>query len=453
MGSNVITVEVTAEDTTTTRTYTVTVTRADPFSTDARLKLLVLDGYEFSIRPLDADAAYGRSIDYSHTEATITATTNHEAASYVVKVDGVVVDDGVISLVQGNNPFTVVVTAEDGTTTKTYRGFVDRMPPSDDAKLSALTLSGVSIGTFASDTLSYTASVVHSVSQTTVTPTLNDTDASYVIKLGGVEDVDGTVSLSVGTNVITVEVTAEDGRTTKTYTVTVTRSEQCEGEGLTADILDQPKTHDGETPFTFELCFTQEPARGLGFRVIRDHLFEVTEGTIDGVGRKERGSSRRWRVTVEPAGDADVVIVQKPTKSNCESWRAVCTPDGTKLSGSESFTVDGPASQQPVNSVATGDPGIDGTLRVGSTLTANTSNIADADGMTNAVFTYQWKRIDPNSAETEAERTSPGPPPRPTSSPPTTWTRPSGWSSPSPTMRTTWSPVPSASPLTDTRRT
>ena len=32
-----------------------------------------------------------------------------------------------------------------------------------------------------------------------------------VIKLGGVEDSDGTVSLAEGSNVITVEVTAEDG--------------------------------------------------------------------------------------------------------------------------------------------------------------------------------------------------------------------------------------------------
>ena len=47
--------------------------------------------------------------------------------------------------------------------------------------------------------------------------------ASYVIKLGGEEDPDGTVALAAGSNVITVEVTAEDDSTTKTYTVTVTR--------------------------------------------------------------------------------------------------------------------------------------------------------------------------------------------------------------------------------------
>ena len=37
-------------------------------------------------------------------------------------------------------------------------------------------------------------------------------------------DTDGVISLSVGSNVITVEVTAEDDSTTRTYTVTVTRA-------------------------------------------------------------------------------------------------------------------------------------------------------------------------------------------------------------------------------------
>ena len=96
-------------------------------------------------------------------------------------------------------------------------------PLSTDATLSGLTLSGVDFGTFSSDTTLYTATVAYSVSQTTVTPTVNDSGAIYVIKLGGVTDADSTVSLSVGANVITIEVTAEDGTTTKTYTVTVTK--------------------------------------------------------------------------------------------------------------------------------------------------------------------------------------------------------------------------------------
>ena len=91
---------------------------------------------------------------------------------------------------------------------------------STDATLSALTLSGIDFGTFDSATMSYSAQVSNSVTETTVTPTVNDSGASYVIKLGGVTDADGTISLAVGSNVITTEVTAEDGETTRTYTVT-----------------------------------------------------------------------------------------------------------------------------------------------------------------------------------------------------------------------------------------
>ena len=46
-------------------------------------------------------------------------------------------------------------------------------------------------------------------------------------------------------------------------------------------------------------------------------------------------------------------------------------------------------TQQP-NTPATGAPTISGTARVGETLTADTSGIADMDGMSGALFSYQW---------------------------------------------------------------
>ena len=96
--------------------------------------------------------------------------------------------------------------------------------PSTDATLSSLELSDVPF-TFDSDTTSYEVSVAHDVEQTTVTTTANDEGASYAVKLGEETDEDGTVELSVGSNVVSVEVTAEDGESTKTYAVTVTRAE------------------------------------------------------------------------------------------------------------------------------------------------------------------------------------------------------------------------------------
>ena len=48
------------------------------------------------------------------------------------------------------------------------------------------------------------------------------------------------------------------------------------------------------------------------------------------------------------------------------------------------------ATNAPANTPATGAPTIGGTAQVGQTLTASTSGIADADGLTGAMFSYQW---------------------------------------------------------------
>ena len=225
VGSNIITVEVTAEDNATTRTYTVTVTPAEPPSTDATLKGLMLSGVDFGTFD-STTTSYTAQVANSVTQTTVTPTVNDSGASYVIKLGGVTDADGVISLAVGSNVITVEVTAEDDSTTQTYTVTVTRAePPSTDATLKGLMLSGVDFGTFDTTTTSYTAQVANSLSETTVTPEVNDSGASYVIKLGGVTDPDGVITLSVGSNIITVEVPAEDDATTRTYTVTVTRSE------------------------------------------------------------------------------------------------------------------------------------------------------------------------------------------------------------------------------------
>ena len=94
---------------------------------------------------------------------------------------------------------------------------------STDATLSALTLSNIDFGTFDPETLEYTAQVYRGITHTNVTATRNHPKATYLIKLGGVTETDGEISLSAGSNVITVEVMAEDGQTMRTYSVTVTR--------------------------------------------------------------------------------------------------------------------------------------------------------------------------------------------------------------------------------------
>ena len=141
---------------------------------------------------------------------------------------------------------------------------------SSDATLSALTLSDVDFGTFASETIAYSASVDNEVSQTTVTPTLNDSNASYVIRIGGVTDADGAVVLAVGENVITVEVTAEDGEATQTYTVTITRAADPCGGTISADA-----TIEGSWANT---CLSEKAAPGgTGDRYARFYTFTLDE--------------------------------------------------------------------------------------------------------------------------------------------------------------------------------
>ena len=51
-----------------------------------------------------------------------------------------------------------------------------------------------------------------------------------------------------------------------------------------------------------------------------------------------------------------------------------------------------------INTAATGAPSITGTAQVGQTLTAATTGIADADGLTSVSYTYQWIRVDDDGA-------------------------------------------------------
>ena len=105
---------------------------------------------------------------------------------------------------------------------------------SSDATLSGLTVTGdgSDLVTFVSGTTDYTASVANTVAEVTVTPTTNDTDATIAYLDTSdmtLTDADTAkdefqVTLAEGDTVIKVKVTAADGNTTETYTVTVNRA-------------------------------------------------------------------------------------------------------------------------------------------------------------------------------------------------------------------------------------
>ena len=162
---------------------------------------------------------------------------------------------------------------------------------------------------------------------------------------------------------------------------------------LTASAHDVPASHDGSAAFTFELHFSETPNDGFSYKTLRDHAFTATGGEVVKARRLERGKNVRWEITVQPSGNAGVTVAL-PATTDCSSQGAICTGDGRKLSSALEVSVPGPEASsqqsQQQNSAATGAPAITGTARVGETLTANTTGIADSDGLTRATFAYQW---------------------------------------------------------------
>ena len=242
-----------------------------------------------------------------------------------------------------------------------------------DATLSDLTLSGIDfvptlaafyfVGPFLSDTVSYVGEAANSVTQTRVSPTLGHAGAGYVIMVDGVPDVDGVVPLSLGSSMVTVEVTADDDTTTRTYTITVTRT--------------------ANTPATGAPTIS-------GTAQVGETLTADTSGVADDDGLSDVQYEYQWL-----ADDADIAGATNAT------YTLVAEDEGKAITVRVSFTDDADneetltsaataAVAAKPNSPATGAPTITGTAQVGQTLTADTSGIADADGLTNVQHEYQW---------------------------------------------------------------
>jgi uncharacterized repeat protein (TIGR03803 family) len=120
---------------------------------------------------------------------------------------------------------TITLTVSDGelSAADTFRITVQ----SSNANLASLAPNaGALTPAFASATTSYTASVPYAIAAIWITPAV--AHAGATLKINGVTVLSGraspAIALSVGSNLITTVVTAEDGITTKTYNLDVTRA-------------------------------------------------------------------------------------------------------------------------------------------------------------------------------------------------------------------------------------
>jgi hypothetical protein len=232
VGENIIEVKVTAPDGSTEQSYIQTVTRSPSHSAD--LSGLFLTSGDFV--PLTPDfaadtAAYTSIVSSDTTTVNLRPGVAHPSAT--VTVNGAIVESGAastpIDLIIGSNTITTVVTAEDGTTKKTYTVAVTR-EPSHNVDLASLLLSVEPISgllPFNSDRTDYSMRVSNATASIAFTPTVADSTASVTVNGQPVASgaASSAIDLAVSSNSIIVEVTAQDGTTTKTYTLTVTREE------------------------------------------------------------------------------------------------------------------------------------------------------------------------------------------------------------------------------------
>ncbi len=201
VGTNTIPIEVTAANGIARQTYSVFVTRLA--NHDATLQDLSVSSGTLTPDFHPDIMTYHVTVPFTTEQITVTGTTNDATAA--------VIGNGEYSLALGNNPISLQVTAANGVTTKNYLIHVERLG-SDNADLQEITVSqGVLTPAFSPDILQYEVYLIGSLHYVTLSSTAYDPNA--------VIDGNGLYGITTGNNEKILTVTAQDGITTKQYTV------------------------------------------------------------------------------------------------------------------------------------------------------------------------------------------------------------------------------------------
>lgn len=209
LGDNLLKLAVTAEDGT-PNLYTVKVVRLR--SNNASLAGLAVAGAALSPAFQPEVTHYIAKIRYAQTSTEITAAPAHDAA--VVQQTPV----NPVALAVGVNNAQVKVTAQNGTTVKTYTIAIQRAT-NTNARLGRLEVAGGTLSpSFDPAVTSYTATVGNGVTQGVITAVPEDEDVAVQ------QAPPGPLPLSVGTQMVNLNVTAVDDVTEKTYTLALVRT-------------------------------------------------------------------------------------------------------------------------------------------------------------------------------------------------------------------------------------
>lgn len=243
LGYHSIIVVVTAEDGTTQQQYEVQVRRARP-STETSLKSLAIKDQDgtavknFAFHP--DETSYTLSVPYETTGVSFTPTATDTTSTIRIEEEGNLtqaylpykVASGATSKIfklKGageSKTFGVVVTAQDGTTQKTYQITITRGMPSSDARLKGLSVQNASDFTpvFVANKLEYSATVKDNAQGVIITATANHSAATIMVNgtlvdSGKASDLIELIDVNQKVNIV---VTAQDGTTQLTYSINFT---------------------------------------------------------------------------------------------------------------------------------------------------------------------------------------------------------------------------------------
>ena len=184
----------------------------------------------------------------------------------------------------GANTVEVKVLAQDGVTETIYTVTVDRAE-SPNANLASLaTSTGTLAPVFSPAQLGYTVNVQSTVTSLTVTPTVQEPNATIEVNGTAVASgvASGAITLNTGATVITVDVLAQNGVDTQAYTITVNRSsvvvsDQADSgvkNNLLVKALDITGTPDGPLVYTI----TTPPTEGTLIKANESDTVEIADG-------------------------------------------------------------------------------------------------------------------------------------------------------------------------------
>ena len=99
---------------------------------------------------------------------------------------------------------------------------------------------------------------------------------------------------------------------------------------LTAAFQSVPTSHNGSDDFTLELRFSED-IPDLGYRTVRNHVLQLTNGGVIQAKRMTKGSNQAWRIMVRPTASQPVTVRLLAT-TDCADTGAICVGD-RKLAG------------------------------------------------------------------------------------------------------------------------